>query len=79
MAYVPSVGGMTDHSVTATKSLFLKVFSGEVMNAYERAIKISPLLTNRTITSGKSAQFPTTGVASARYFPSGDDIFTGTN
>ena len=79
MAITPSVGGMTDHSVTAARSLFLKVFSGEVMNAYERAIKVSPLLTNRTISSGRSAQFPTTGVASARYFQSGDDLFTDTN
>ena len=50
------------------RSLFLKVFSGEVLNAYERAIKVSSLLTTRTISSGKSAQFPTTGLALARYF-----------
>tara|TARA_R100000808_G_scaffold9706_1_gene26417 strand:- start:30201 stop:31292 length:1092 start_codon:yes stop_codon:yes gene_type:complete len=79
MAYTPSVGGMTTFNDQAARSLFLKVFSGEVMSAYERAIKVSPLLTTRTITSGKSAQFPTTGVASARYFQSGDDLFTGTN
>ena len=58
-----------------TRALFLKVFSGEVLRAYERQIKIAPLITGRTITSGKSAQFPTTGVAAARYFTPGDNIF----
>jgi hypothetical protein len=61
------------------RGLFLKVFSGEVMKAYERAIKISPLVTQRTITSGKSAQFPTTGVAAARYFTPGDDLFVSSS
>ena len=59
---------------TTQRALFLKVFSGEVMTAYERAIKIAPLLTTRTITSGKTAQFPTTGYAAARYFSQGDSL-----
>jgi len=79
MAITPSVGGQTTFSVSADRELFLKVFSGEVMTAYERAIKVSPLLTTRTISSGKSAQFPTTGVAAARYFQAGDDLFSDTN
>lgn len=61
------------------RSLFLKVFSGEVLNAYERAIKVSPLLTTRTISSGKSAQFPTTGLALARYFTQGESLFDDTS
>jgi hypothetical protein len=61
------------------RALFLKVFSGEVMNAYERAIKVSPLLTTRTITSGKSAQFPTTGLALARYFEPGESLLDGSS
>ena len=61
------------------RTLFLKVFSGEVMNAYERAIKVSPLLTTRTISSGKSAQFPTTGLALARYFTQGESLFDDTS
>jgi hypothetical protein len=75
MAAVPlSLGGLSGDSGDE-RALFLKVFSGEVLNAYERAIKISPLLTTRTITSGKSAQFPTTGVALARYFQPGESLF----
>ena len=61
------------------RSLFLKVFSGEVMAAYERAIKVSSLLTTRTITAGKSAQFPTTGLALARYFTQGESLFDDTS
>lgn len=68
-----SLGGLNAGG-SDQRNLFLKVFSGEVLNAYERAIKVSPLLTTRTITSGKSAQFPTTGVAAARYFTPGQDL-----
>ena len=69
-----SFGGQLG-TATDKRGLFLKVFSGEVLKAYERAIKISPLITGRTITSGKSAQFPTTGTAAARFFTPGDDLF----
>ncbi len=40
---------------TTDNELWLKVFGGEVMAAFEKAIQISPRLTTRTITSGKSA------------------------
>ena len=75
MAIVPlSLGGQSAGAGNE-RALFLKVFSGEVLAAYERAIKVSPLLTTRTITSGKSAQFPTTGLALARYFTPGSSLF----
>lgn len=75
MAAVPlSLGGLSSAGGDE-RTLFLKVFSGEVLNAYERAIKVSSLLTTRTITSGKSAQFPTTGLALARYFSPGESLF----
>tara|TARA_R100001530_G_scaffold71181_3_gene50391 strand:- start:8613 stop:9734 length:1122 start_codon:yes stop_codon:yes gene_type:complete len=73
MAVGVSFGGQSV-SASETRGLFLKVFSGEVIKAYERAIKVSPLLTNRTITNGKSAQFPTTGVAKARYHVPGHSL-----
>ena len=79
MAAVPlSLGGQSAGAGNE-RSLFLKVFSGEVLNAYERAIKVSSLLTTRTITSGKSAQFPTTGLALARYFTQGESLFDDTS
>ena len=75
MAAVPLSLGGQQSGTGDQRSLFLKVFSGEVLNAYERAINISPLLTTRTISSGKSAQFPTTGLAIARYFTPGESLF----
>lgn len=76
MANIANSMSFGGQSVSATdkRGLFLKVFSGEVMKAYERAIKVAPLLTSRTISSGKSAQFPTTGTALARFFEPGDNL-----
>lgn len=56
--------------------LFLKVFSGEVLQTFETATVMKPLHTIRTISSGKSAQFPVTGIASASYYKPGQDIMT---
>ena len=55
-------------------SLFLKVFAGEVLQTFETAAVMKPLHMIRTITSGKSAQFPVTGIASAKYHKPGTDI-----
>lgn len=63
------------NSTFATQTaLFLKLFAGEVLTAYETATVMKPLHTMRTITSGKSAQFPVTGIASASYHKPGTDI-----
>ena len=74
-SFVSHGGGAASDSAVNQRGLFLKVFSGEVLRAFERQIKVSPLITGRTITSGKSAQFPTTGVAAARYFTPGENLF----
>ena len=63
---------------TANNELFLKVFSGEVLQTFETATVMKPLHMVRTITSGKSAQFPVTGIASASYFTPGVDLVQGT-
>ncbi len=39
-------------------ALFLKVFAGEVLAAFQRANKMLPITTVRTISSGKQATFP---------------------
>lgn len=54
--------------------LFLKTFSGEVLAAFEARNVMMPLHTVRTISSGKSAQFPLTGTATAGYHVPGDEI-----
>jgi hypothetical protein len=76
MAY-PNVGlsrlGLAEGNADNTE-LFLKVFSGEVLTSFERASKIRPLVRSRTITSGKSAQFPAIGKASALYHVAGENL-----
>tara|TARA_R100001460_G_scaffold35985_2_gene69195 strand:+ start:3060 stop:4169 length:1110 start_codon:yes stop_codon:yes gene_type:complete len=59
---------------TDKDALFLKVFSGEVLQVFEENNALLPLVRQRTISSGKSAQFPVTGVATAKYHTPGDSI-----
>ena len=49
------------------RELFLKVFAGEVLAAFERKNIMLPITSVRTITHGKSAQFPATGQIGAEY------------
>jgi len=65
-----------------TDELFLKVFSGEIITTFEKFNVMMPLHRVRTINSGKSAQFPVTGVADAKYHVPGESILqeaTGTS
>lgn len=55
-------------------ALMLKVFSGEVLQAFDRASEFRSRHMVRTIPSGKSAQFPVTGYASAYYHVPGTEI-----
>ena len=64
----------------AKDALFLKVFAHEVLTTFEETNVMKDLHTVRTISSGKSAQFPTMGKATAKYHTPGDDVFeAGTN
>ncbi len=60
-------------------ALFLKKFSGEILQTFEESNIFKPLHTIRTIDSGKSAQFPVTGIASASYHTPGENIADGGN
>lgn len=57
-------------------ALFLKVFSGEIITTFEKNNVMMPLHRVRTIQSGKSATFPTTGVASAGYHTPGESVLS---
>jgi hypothetical protein len=59
--------------------LFLKKFSGEILQTFEESNVFKPLHTVRTIENGKSAQFPVTGIASASYHTPGENIADGGN
>lgn len=55
-------------------ALFLKVFAGEVLSVFEEANVMMPLHQVRTITSGKTAQFPAIGTATATYHTPGESV-----
>lgn len=56
------------------QALFLKVFSGLVQEQYDRYTIYRDAVTGRVIAYGKSAQFPTTGLANVRYHTPGAEI-----
>ena len=67
--------GLVNNTGNATDALFLKVFSGEVLTAFARNnIFNEQLHSVRTITSGKSAQFPVLGTATAAYHTVGTPL-----
>lgn len=55
-------------------ALFLKVFSGEVLAAFEKATVFKDRTQSRSISSGKSAQFPATWRTTAAYHTPGSEI-----
>jgi hypothetical protein len=55
-------------------ALFLKVFSGEVLAAFQETNVFLSRTTVRTITSGKSAQFPSTWKGTAGYHTPGTEL-----
>ena len=56
------------------KALFLKVFAGEVLTAFKEANVTEGKFQERTIVSGKSAQFPIIGKIGAEYHSPGAEI-----
>lgn len=54
--------------------IFLKVFGGEVLLSYAERNLMDGLTRTRTISSGKSAQFPIVGTANAVYHTPGENI-----
>lgn len=65
--------GSNNHASDST-GLFLKKFAGEVMTVFDEKNIMKPLHTIRTISKGKSAQFPVIGTAGAGYYTPGTDI-----
>ncbi len=55
-------------------AIFLKVFGGEVLTAYDRDAVFKALTTYRTIPYGKSAQFPATGIIQPFQHTPGSEI-----
>lgn len=57
-----------------TQALWLKLFSGEVLTAYDKAKKLKPTVRVRSVRGQKSAQFPATFNAIGRYHTPGAEI-----
>jgi N4-gp56 family major capsid protein len=66
--------GLVNASGTGVNDLFLKVFSGEVLATFARENQMMGMTTVRTISSGKSAQFPVTGTIASGYHTVGNEI-----
>ena len=80
MAQIPSIPGKanaTSRTLGDDKDLFLKVFAGEILTAFNENNVMKDLTLVRSISSGKSASFPVTGTASAGYHTPGDSLITG--
>ena len=56
------------------KALFLKTFTGEVLTAFNANNIAMPLHRVRTISSGSSAQFPLTGIATTDTLAAGNEV-----
>jgi hypothetical protein len=78
MALIPSQPSRSGQVNLAgdADALFLKVFSGEIITTFEKNNVMMPLHRVRTIQSGKSAQFPVTGTATAGYHTPGESILS---
>lgn len=76
MALIPSSVSRLGQANQAgdADALFLKVFSGEIITTFEKNNVMMPLHRVRTIQNGKSATFPTTGVANAGYHTPGESV-----
>ena len=66
--------GLVNATGTSYDALFLKVFSGEVLSAFRKATVFENLHSVRTISSGKSAQFPIIGLSSTAYHTPGTQL-----
>lgn len=56
------------------RSLFLKMFSGEVLTSFTAATLTKGKVREKNITSGKSYQFPRTGTSEAEYLQRGQEM-----
>jgi len=70
--------GQIDQS-GSTDAIFLKVFAGEIITTFDETNVMMPLHMVRTISSGKSAQFPVMGTAAATYHTPGAQILGSQN
>ena len=74
---VNAANGSYSTTFATQKALFLKLFAGEVLTAFEEQNVMLPVTTVRTINSGKTASFPALGRTTASYHTPGAEITGG--
>ena len=74
MAASAVTGPLQVNSAGDARALALKVFSGELLVAFERASTVKPTLMKKTIGAGKTAQFPAFGRVDASFHVRGENI-----
>ena len=75
-AYTVSFQGQNNNTGDV-RDLFLKLYAGEVLTAFEEKKVLMDKVRTRTISKGKSASFPMTGRATAEYLTPGNEITGG--
>lgn len=70
----PGVINNVSGTYAQDNALFLKTFSGEVLTAYQRLCIFKDMCQTKTISSGKSSQFPVTGRFGAGFHVPGTEI-----
>ena len=70
----PSRLGLVNNTGTGYDDLFLKVWSGEVLTTFEQTNVMMDKHSVRSISSGKSAQFPVVGTNTTAYHTVGNEI-----
>jgi len=77
--------GVTDHTSyanpdTGDGKLWLPIWAGEVINAYDEYNMFEGLVTSRTISSGTTVEFPVTGTVDLRpTWDAGEELIGGQN
>lgn len=72
--YTPANPGLRNGGGGDPFELYRTVFPGEVLEAYDQARILAPLVFTRTIQLGKGAEFPAIGRANASYFVAGERL-----
>ena len=66
------------HTVNATNELWLPIWSGEVIHAYDEHNKFESMVTSKTIASGNEMVFPITGTVDLKpAWNAGEELIGG--
>jgi hypothetical protein len=78
LAYRSTLTGGTDNVAGTDAKLWLPIWSGEVLHAYDEYKSFEPMVTSKTISSGRSMEFPITGTVSLEpAWAAGKELYGG--